>query len=269
MKLLRHVLLVSVFLSVPQGLFAAQAESTQISGKRLTISVKGKATGTADRVRLSFMSQATAEKTSDALKQCKDKADAATKAIEILGIEDLVIRRDMYRFSRPDVAAYQMIQAATLPSGMQVSQPINVSISAIQPINTSELAVIISRVIDASKSGAVGPAKPAGIQAQIYGGAPPFVEYELSDASALKGHAIIDALAKARSVKKSFEMNDIPVGKLVSIQFGQQDAIASGNIWEQAVSQFQQETSGASTTSDTPNEIVVECSITLVYEIEP
>ncbi len=70
-------------------------------------------------------------------------------------------------------------------------------------------------------------------------------------------------------MKKSFEMNDIPVGKLVSIQFGQQDAIASGNIWEQAVSQFQQETSGASTRSDTPNEIVVECSITLVYEIEP
>ena len=247
---------------------AADEQSASLIDNVLTISVKGEATGKPDTMHVTFTALSTAETATDALKQCKSKSDAATTAINHLEIKNLVVQKDAYDFSTPGADnIYQAVQRTTPPSGITVSQTINVSIRKIEDMSNDKIAETVAILFDAAKRSGVGFAQPASLQASLTGqDAPKAVHFSLTKATAVKGEAIRDALEKAKSIKNKFQESGLNVGELVAVKFNQQDMVASSNIWGQILSQ-QQNKKSARATSESPDGVTLDCSLTVSYDI--
>ena len=247
---------------------AADEQSASLIDNVLTISVTGEAIGKPDTMHVKFIAKSTAERAADALKQCKSKSDAATMAINQLKIKSLVIQRDMFHFSIPGADnPYQALQTTTPPTGTTVSQTINITISSIGKISNDKIAATVASLFDAAKSAGVSQAQPSSLQAQITGqDAPKAVHFSLTDATAVKGEAIRDALEKAKSIKNKFQESGLNVGELVAVKFNQQDMVASSNIWGQILSQ-QQNKKSARATSESPDGVTLDRSLTVSYDI--
>ncbi|MCH7687445.1 MAG: hypothetical protein IH899_12315, partial [Planctomycetes bacterium] len=125
----------------------------------------------------------------------------------------------------------------------------------------------VASLFDAAKSAGVSQAQPSSLQAQITGqDAPKAVHFSLTDATAVKGEAIRNALEQAKSIKAKFKESGLFVGDIIAVNFDQQDKVASSNIWAQVLSQQRNKTS-ARATSDSPDGVTLECSLTVSYSI--
>lgn len=266
-----HICLMTVLLTCCASMpVLGQASTAGTSCGNFAITVNGKATGTPDMMYLELVAAATAGTSADAFAQCQSKADAAEKAIVALGITGSQIVREMYEFSSPAGGnPYGMMQQAAAPAGTNVSQILRVKVKLSSAGGRTKLAQIISQVLDAANKSGVGIGQAPAWQAQYSGRtkATP-VSYVLEDSTALREAAMIDSLERVKTVKESLAQSGIQAGQLVGVRFSRSGRGQVFGFWpgsEEEGSSAKRE----SARSSSPEEVTVQVSLTLTYEVVP
>ncbi len=267
--MLRHSLLMAVFGScVSVSPVLGQASAEKNCGDHVSITVTGEATGKPDLMVLELVSDATAGNASDALSQCRSKADAASQAIAALSIQGAEVIREMYEFSSPTAASpYNMMQSVPTPAGTRASQIIKVKVRLAKARDTESLAKTISKVLDAANKAGVGFRQAAAWQAQVTGqGTTSAVTYVLEDASALRLKAIDDCLDRVAQIKSALANSGVDPGELVGIGYHQTSPIGMANPWMAVAGGASSKSDSATSTS--PSEITVRTSLTLRFSVQ-
>lgn len=246
----------------------AQMHPTTSHGNDLTIKVTGEAKGKPDTMYVTLAADATAGNAADAFQQCKQKADAAAKAIEDLKIPNSEVIREVYEFSSPAGNMYGMPQSPVVPSGTRVSQTLKVKVTLSGDLAVEELAGTISRVLDVANKTGVGftPASPARMQVT---GEPTItpVTYALEDATAIRMKAVANGLARAKEIKETLITSGVKVGKLLGVKYDQTTRNRRSAFWPAGVPGSQMP-SDKSAVSSSPKEVTVYCSMSYTYKVE-
>lgn len=267
--MLKHVVLMTGLVvcgsitSVP-----GEVGSDRACGEDLAIMVTGQAKGKPDTMYLELASEATAGNSADAFEQCKQKAEAAAKAIADLGIPDSEIVREMYEFSSPTAgAAFAAVQPTAVPAGTKVSQVIKVKVKMSRMSGMDKLADTISRVFDAANKAGVGFKQPSPWQVQVTGQSTTTpVRYVLEDATALMKDAIADSVGKASDVKDALAKSGVQAGKLLGIRYSQIGRANPAAYWLAGAADIAGP-GERSASSSSPEEVTVSCSLTFRYEV--
>lgn len=267
--MLKHSLLMAaVAFCVGISSVLGQACAEKDPSGHITITVTGEAKGTPELMVLELASEATAGSASDALSQCKAKADVAFEAIVALGIQGAEVIREMYEFSSPTAGTpFSMMQSAPTPAGTKASQVIKVKVRLGEAIKTETLAETISQVLDAANKAGVGFSRAMAWRAQVTGEATSSpVTYVLEDATALRMKAVDDCLAKVAQIKSALANSGVKAGKLVGIGYHQGNATSMTNPWMALAGCAPPEL--ASATSTSPTEITVRTSLNLRFSVQ-
>lgn len=267
--MLRHSLLtaaVAVCVSYSPALGQTLAEKNP--GEHITITVTGEAKGKPDLMVLELVSEATAGNASDALSQCKSKADLACEAVAALGIQNAEVIREMYEFSSPNAATpYNMMQSTPTLAGMKASQLIKFKLRLGEGSSTANLADTISQVLDAANKAGVGFRQAATWRAQVTGSATASpVHYVLEDATALRMKAIDDCLGRVAQIKSALANSGVKPGKLVGIGYHQTNMSSTANPWTAVAAGATCDSNSAMSTS--PDEITLCTSLTLRFSVQ-
>lgn len=218
-----NLIILGVFAAV--SLLAAAEVRSQVadSGQDVfSITATGEAKGSPDVMRIELVSEATAGNASDAFRQCKEKADAAAKAIDAMQIPGSQLTRTMYEFSSPATDPISSVRPLAGPAGTRVSQVLRVIVKIDGKSKPENLAETVSRVFDAANKSGVGM-KQGGRREQILGEGTPAVTYVLQDVRPLAKLAIADAFQKAEEIKGSLVASGASPGTLVGIDFRQME----------------------------------------------
>jgi len=236
--------------------------------ENLTITVTGEAKGTPDTMYIGLASEATAGNAADAFQQCKQKADAAVKAIGALGVPNSEIIREMYEFSSATAASlYSIVQPAAAPAGTRVSQVIEVKVKIEEGAAADDLAEIISRVLDAANKAGVGFKQPTIWQAQVTGqGTVTPISYILEDATPLRKQAVADSLSKAAEIKDALAKSGVKAGKLLGVGYVQAGQSQAAVYWPVA-SLDMDKLGDKAASSSSPERVTVRCSLSYTYEV--
>lgn len=267
--MLRHFLIVAaVVFCAGITPVLGQASAEKNSSEYVTLMVTGEAKGKPDLMILELASEATAGNASDALAQCRSKADAASEAIAALSIQGAEVIREMYDFSSPTAnTPYGMMQSAPTPAGTRASQVIKVKVKLGEASNTETLARTISRILDAANKAGVGFGQAPAWQAQVTGRASTSsVTYMLEDATALRMKAIDDCLVKAAQIKTALANSGVKAGRLVGIGYHQANVTMLANPWMAGAGGATSDSESA--TSTAPNEITVRISLNVKFSIQ-
>ena len=238
-------------------------------GRNLTITVTGKAKGKPDAMYIELASEATAGNAADAFQQCKQKADAAAKAIAALKNPDSQVLRKMYEFSSPTAGnPYGVMQPTAAPAGTKVTQVIEVKVKMGDARAIDQLAATISRVFDAANKAGVGfrQASPWPVQVSGQAANAP-VKYVLEDATALRKAAIADSVRMAGQVKEALAKSSVTGGKLLGVRYSKLGVTDQAALWA-TIAAGSATTDQKSATSLSPEEVTVSCSLTFTYEVE-
>ena len=193
----------------------AQPASAPSSPGRLTLTISGEARGKPDAMYVEIFSEATDETILDAFQQCKEKADAAVKAVESLGIPDSQVARGMYEFSPATV-----VNPNAPPPGIRVLQSLRVKIKINEKAESDKIAETISPVLDAGRKAGV-TFRSTSRFVNYPGDSAQVVSYVLQDATPLAKQAIADAFRKAEETKAALIASGITPGKFVSVDYQQ------------------------------------------------
>lgn len=265
MRITRRVFLLSVMVGVS---LVAGGGRVVAACDNLTITVTGKAEGKPDTMYIMLSAEATAGNAVDALQQCKQKADAATQAINDLKIANTTVVREMYLFASPASGTpYGMSSATTVPTGTKVSQLLKVKVKLGKSFEQAQLATTVSRVLDAANKKGVGFKARSRWQAQMSGQkvVTP-VTYVLEDATELNKKALANALDKANDTRETLETLGIKMGSLVKLGYVNASSAQTTVFW-QAASKDKSLEADKSAVSSSPKEVTVSCSLTLAYKI--
>ena len=237
-------------------------------GEHVMITATGEAKGKPDLMILELAAEATAGNASDALSQCRSKADVACAAIAALGIQGAEVVREMYEFSSPTAGSpYGMMQPAPTPAGTKASQIIKVKVRLGDAIDSESLAKTIAQVLDAANKAGVGFRPAPAWQAQVTGRATSSpVTYVLEDATALRMKAIDDCLAKVGQIKSALARSGSKPGKLIRIAYAQNSATRMTNPWMAAAGGAT--STSASANSNSPTEITVHATLNLRFSVQ-
>ena len=231
---------------------------------RLAITVTGEAKGKPDTMYITLASEATAGNAADAFQQCKQKADAAAKAIAALELSNCEILREMYEFSSPAAGpAYSMAQPSAAPVGTKVSQMIKVKVDLDEGRAVDKLAETISHVLDAANKAGVGFKQMSQWPVQVTGQPTVTpVTYILEDATPLRKKAIADSLSKATEIREALAKSGVKAGKLIGVVYSQ--AGKWPVLWPAATDTL----GDKSAASSSPKEVTVRCTMSYTYEVE-
>ncbi len=199
----------------------ATAESRQ---NVFSITAVGEARGRPDVMRIELVSESTADSVADALRQCKEKADAAVKAIEAIRIPDSQVTREMYEFSSPVTDPVSSLRRSTAAEGTRVSQVLRVEVKINEKAKPENLAETVSRVFDTAKKNGVGM-RESSRRESILGETRPAVTYVLQDAGPLANQAISSAFQRADEIRKSLVASGAAPGKLVAVDSQQTEEL--------------------------------------------
>jgi len=235
----------------------------------LTINVTGEAKGKPDTAFITLAGEATAGNASDALQQCKQKADVAATAIRSLGIKGCEVVREMYEFSSPAPAnPYGGMQPSSQPTGTKVSQEVKVKIGLVHPIDAEQLAVTISKVFDAANKSGVGLRQVSAWRAQVTGqSAANPVTYVITDATELRKAAITDAVVKAEEIRKVLVDRGIDLGPLSQVGYSGMSALQAAASW-QGLAGGTSTADEKSANSVSPDEVTIHCSLSFAYRVK-
>ena len=237
--------------------------------ENLTITVTGEAKGKPDTMYVTLAADATAGNAADAFQQCKQKADAAAKAIEDLKIPNSEVLREMYKFSSPaGNIMYGLAGQSAVPSGTKVSQVLKVKIALDEELGMEKLAGTVSRVLDVANKTGVGFTQVSPWQVQATGQTTVTpVTYVLEDATALRMKAVADGLSRAREIKKSLATSGVKAGRLIGVAYAQTPPRQWPVFWPTAGADTQMP-DGKSAVSSSPDEITVYSSMSYTYKVE-
>lgn len=249
---------------------SGQVYTGTLHGEHLTITVTGEATGKPDTMYVTLAAEATAGNAADAFQQCKQKADAAAKAIEDLKIPNSKVVRQMSEFSSPTAGnPYGLPQPSAVPSGTKVSQILKVKVALDEQLAMDELAAIVSRVLDTANKTGVGFNRMPQWQAQVSGQTTVSpVTYVLEDATALRKRAIADSLSKAREIRGTLATAGVKAGKLIGVAYDQTPQGQWPVFWATVGADPQRVDGKESAVSSSPGKVTVYCSVSYTYEVE-
>lgn len=247
----------------------AQVCAGAAKGENVTITATGEAKGRPDTMYVTLAAEAIAGNATDAFQQCKQKSDAAAKAIVDLKVPNSEVVREMYEFSSPAAGnPYGMAQPSAVPAGTKVSQVLKVKVALNKKVAMDKLAEIVARVLDAANKTGVGFKQRSQWPVQVTGQTTVTpVTYVLKDATALKKRAVADSLSKASEIKETLARSGVKAGKLIGVAYAQTLQGQWPAFW-QAASANAQQPDAKSAVSSSPEEITVRCSITYTYEVE-
>lgn len=248
---------------------AGEAGSKGLPERTITVTVTGQASAKPNAMHIRLVSQATAGTASDALKQCKKKADSAVQAIKALSIKDSAVERKMYEFSHPSSGnPYVMRQPAVQTAGTKVSQAIEFKLRGIQGKKQEELAATIAKVLDAANKAGVGLAEVSAFQARVTGGGEAVgVRYALEDATPLREKALKDALNRSKVALANLEKSGVKIGKLKSIAYNSQSVLGAAGLYL-ALGLGEKRKEEKAAYSSSPQEVTASVPLSLAYEIK-
>lgn len=247
----------------------AQVCAGAANGENVTITATGEAKGRPDTMYVTLAAEAIAGNAADAFQQCKQKADAAAKAIVDLKVPNSEVVREMYGFSSPDTGnPYGMLQPSAVPAGTKVSQVLKVKVALNNTVAMDKLAETVAGVLDAANKTGVGFKQMSQWQAQV-SGQPTItpVTYVLEDGTALRRKAVADSLSKANEIKGTLATSGVKAGKLIGVAYSQGTQSQWPAFWQAALAESTKPDS-KSAVSSSPEEITVYASMTYTYEVE-
>jgi uncharacterized protein YggE len=239
----------------------------ELRDNRLAVVVTGTAKGRPNLMRVRLVAEATAGSATDALQQCKTKADAAVRAVEDLNLDGVRVVRETFTFSSPMSGnPYMAAQGgAVQPAGTRVSQEIQVNIPIADPVNSDGLAQSAAKVIDIASRSGVGFMQPAQWQVQTgRADSVSTIEYVLEDGKELRKAAMADVVTKLGEAKENLKKAGLPVGEMTGMMCSDGSLASLQAYWAMFTNEAEKRTE-ESVRSNDPTKVEFSLSVTVLF----